>query len=279
MADLAEVEQALVKLISQAAYPNGVDQPSVAGCDIAVFQGWPKFEALSAALDAGHVQISVFPRPDERVTVPVSSTWQTLSIQPPTLTATVEGERVRLGGTVQVPQSVALIVDEDDFVYAVQDADAVQDIAAALAKRIQAKRPASCAGAVISIPNARRLIARVGTMGACIRALRRQHTTFQITVWSKHHDQRDCVAAQIDTALAALCRFRLPDGTTGLLRYHRSVQSDEWQKQRLYRRDLFYEVAYATTQTQETATITVPQLKVSGGPALDRQGPVTVINR
>src|SRR5260363_79102 len=78
---------------------------------------------------------------------------------------------------------------------------------------------------------------------------RRQHTTFQITVWSKHHDQRDCVAAQIVTALAALCRFRLPDGTTGLLRYHRSVQSDEWQKQRLYRRDLFYEVAYATTQT------------------------------
>src|SRR5260363_264571 len=74
MADLAEVEQALVKLISQAAYPNGVDQPSVAGCDIAVFQGWPKFEALSAALDAGHVQISVFPRPDERVTLTVSST-------------------------------------------------------------------------------------------------------------------------------------------------------------------------------------------------------------
>src|SRR5260364_30414 len=85
---LAEVEQALVKLISQAAYPNGVDQPSVAGCDIAVFQGWPKFEALSAALDAGHVQISVFPRPDERVTVPVSSTWQTLSIQPTTTAAT-----------------------------------------------------------------------------------------------------------------------------------------------------------------------------------------------
>src|SRR5260363_389000 len=102
MADLAEVEQALVKLISQAAYPNGVDQPSVAGCDIAVFQGWPKFEALSAALDAGHVQISVFPRPDERGTVPVSSTWQTLSIQPPTLTAPVAGERGRLGGTARV---------------------------------------------------------------------------------------------------------------------------------------------------------------------------------
>src|SRR5260363_181614 len=68
MADLAEVEQALVKHISQAAYPNGVDQPSVAACDIAVFQGWPKLEALSAARDAGHVQISVFPRPEERVT-------------------------------------------------------------------------------------------------------------------------------------------------------------------------------------------------------------------
>src|SRR5260363_94424 len=54
--------------ITQAAYPNGIDQPSITGCDIAVFQGWPKFEALSAALDAGHVQISVFPRPDERVT-------------------------------------------------------------------------------------------------------------------------------------------------------------------------------------------------------------------
>src|SRR5260364_445345 len=68
MADLEEVEQALVKLISQAAYPNGVDQPTVARCDVAVLQGWPKFEARSAALDAGHVQISVFPRPDKRIT-------------------------------------------------------------------------------------------------------------------------------------------------------------------------------------------------------------------
>ncbi len=278
MADLSEVSDALVDAIVQAAYPDGTDKPSVADCGIDVYVGWPEPETLEAKLDAGHVQISVFPRPDERVRLHVSSDWQTLSIHPPTLTATVEGQTVILGGTVCAPQTVALIVDGMDFVYAVQSTDTVPEIAAALTKLIQTKRAASSAGAVISIPDAHRLIARIGTTGTLIRELRRQRTTLQITVWASHHDQRDRVAAAVDTALAALCRLKLPGGATGTLRYCGSIQHDEWQKQRIYRRDLFYEVDYATTQIQETATITVPQLRVSGGPALDKQGPVTIIN-
>lgn len=278
MADVSEVSDALVDVMVQAAYPNGADQPSVAGCGIDVYAGWPEPETLEAKLKAGNGRISVFPRPGERVTIPLSSAWQTLSIHPPSLTATVEGATVVLGGTVRVPQTVALLVDGADFVYAVQASDTLQDIAVALTKQIQVKRPASSAGAVISIPDAHPLIARIGTTGTSIRELRRQQVTFQITVWAKYHEQRDRVAAVVDPALAALCRLNLPDGTTGTLRYRGSVQSDEWQKQRIYRRDLFYDVDYATTQIRETATITVPQLRVSGGPALDKQGPVRTIH-
>src|SRR5260363_296186 len=54
----------------------------------------------------------------------------------------------------------------------------------------------------------------------------------------------------VDGALATLSRLRLPDSTEGIMAYVNSVQDDGWQKQRIYRRDVFYAVNYPTVQTQ-----------------------------
>ncbi len=199
MADVSEVGQALVKIITKVAYPNGIDQPSIAGCDIAVFQGWPEASALAAALDAGRVQISVFPRPDARVT---------------TVTA-----------------------DEDGWYEQSHE----------------------------------------GKTGTGIREIRRQTRTFQLTGWANRHDTRDGVAKVIDGALAATSRLRLADGTEGVMTYVNSVQEDGWQKQRIYRRDLFYAVNYPTVQAQTYAVIRHVQTNVTAGPAFDMQGPVKTV--
>lgn len=199
MADVSEVGQALVNVISQAVYPNGLGQPSVAGCDIAIFQGWPKFEALQAALDTGRVQISVFPRPDERVT---------------TVTA-----------------------DEDGWYEHSHE----------------------------------------NKTGTGIREIRRQTRTFQLTVWANRHDARDCVAKVIDNALATTSRLWFSDGAEGVMTYVNSIQDDGGQKQRIYRRDLFYAVNYPTVQTQTYAVIRHVQMNIAAGPAPDLHGPVRTI--
>ena len=53
------------------------------------------------------------------------------------------------------------------------------------------------------------------------------------------------------------------DGTGARLVYKSSLQSDALQKDRLYRRDLFYTVEYGTTQTEIETQITQEQLNVS----------------
>lgn len=177
MADLTDVGNALVGVVADAAYPNGTGSPSVGGCDIRVFQGWPDPTQLEQDLKSGKVQVSVFPRPGDKVQ------WQGLG----------------------------------DGDWQEQSND--------------------------------------GTQGVAIREVRRQTRTFQITIWANCHDKRDPVASAIDSALAGIYRITLPDGSQGLMSYVSSTQDDDLQKQRIYRRDLFYQVSYATTQTVNAQTI------------------------
>lgn len=68
MADQTDVADALVTISAVAVYPNGTAQPSVAACDIIVYQGWPNPQTLDADLAAGKCHISVFPQPGDTVT-------------------------------------------------------------------------------------------------------------------------------------------------------------------------------------------------------------------
>jgi len=68
MADLTEAGQALVDAIARAAYPGGAGLPSVGGCPILIYQGWPNPQQLETDLRAGKVHVSVFPRPGDKVT-------------------------------------------------------------------------------------------------------------------------------------------------------------------------------------------------------------------
>jgi hypothetical protein len=258
MATCIEVGQALVQRIVAAVYPNGLDQPSVAPGAVRVFQGWPEPQALEQNSKVRAVQVSVFPRAEEQVTVPVSATWEPLQINPPTLTVTVHEDTFTLGGAVSVPQTVIVLVDDFDVAYALQASDTLEHIAQALAKLIQHTRPASAQGPCVTVPGAYRLEARISTGGTRLRTLRMQTQLFQITVWASAFKQREPVAAAIERALAQQFRLPLPDGTVALLRYRHSGQHDEFQHQQIYRRDLFYEVTYALTESASDVTIVAP---------------------
>ncbi|HHW4679810.1 MAG TPA: hypothetical protein ACQGQH_10395, partial [Xylella sp.] len=160
---------------------------------ILIYQGWPNPQQLEADLRAGKVHLSVFPRPDDRVT--------------------------------------SVMAGDGDWQEQSND----------------------------------------GTQGVSIREVRRQTRTFQITVWAHCFDQRDPVARAIDSALAAMPRLMLADGSQGVMTYVNSVHDDSQQKQGLYRRDLFYAVNYPTTQTETTYAI--KEIDASIRPVVDVSDP------
>jgi hypothetical protein len=269
MADLSDVENALVSLIAQALYPNGTGQASAAGgVPCVVYAGWPVPAQLDADLAAGKVHISVFPRAEERNTTRFGQDWQPLTANTPTLTLTVDGQTVTVGGSIPPannPHNVVVMANGKPYVYAVLTTDTLPSIATALAALIAADIVGTvAAGAVITLPSTGRIsAARVGVTGTSAREIRRQERSFQITAWADTPAHRDAVISPVDQALAATKFLTMPDGFLARLIYRNSPISDAMQKTRLYRRDLIYSVEYATTQTETDTQITEEQLGIA----------------
>src|ERR1700744_3522544 len=107
MADTSDVENALKALVIAAVYPNGTSQPSIVAKDLFIERGWPVSAKLDTDLAAGKAHISIFPPEGME---PNTTRWpreeQLLTAPVHTLTATVNGNTITIGGTVAVPQNV-----------------------------------------------------------------------------------------------------------------------------------------------------------------------------
>lgn len=285
MADFAEVADALVSLIATAIYPNGTAQPSIApsAAPVKCFQGWPVPAQLDADLKAPQgggpekINVSVWPTPTERETESVTPEWQTQTPAAPTLTLTLGVNTVTVGGTGGVGQNAALLVDGKPYVYALQQNDTPTSVATALANLVNAVRPASSSGPVITIPPPATISPRVGGQGTLIRKLSMQERLFQVSVWANSPSMRDGTAKIIEPLLKGTTRIALPDGSQGILRYRGSVQNDESQKSQIWRRDLLCAVEFPTTDTTTATQIVVEQTNISaqaGNAAIDSNSPI-----
>lgn len=269
MADLSDVENALVTLIAAALYPNGTDQPPTAGIPVMVYPGWPGAASLDADLAAGRAHVTVFPAAPERNTSRYPRDWQEQALGAATITLTVDGQIVTVGGAMPAPFSthvLELLVNGLPHAYQVQPSDSLASIASALADLLGADVVGiRTAGAVITMPAGARIdAARVGVTGTMIRELRRQERQFLISVWSNTPVNRSAIGSVVDVALAQVDRFTLPDESSARLRYHSTAELDSQQKAGLYRRDFLYSVEYATTQTGNATQVTQVQVDTSG---------------
>jgi hypothetical protein len=124
---------------------------------------------------------------------------------------------------------------------------------------------------VITIPEAKALVARVGGVATASREVRRQERLFQITLWcpSVYGDgspdaARSATVKLIDPILAATDFLALPNGEKGRLRYQRTTLNDALERANCYRRDLFYTVEYPTTQTANAPEIIAVEARYQG---------------
>ena len=267
MADISDVSQALLALAVAAVYPNGTTQPSIAATPIKLYEGWPNPQQLDVDLAAGICHVSIFTRQEEKNTTRYTGEWKPVSINTPTLTLTVNGQTVTVGGVMPSPfiaHNLTIMVNGLPYVYAALSGDTLNSIAAALSALIPG---ASASGAAITMSSTAIInAARVGMTGTAIRNIRQQERRFQISIWADTPTHRSQIASAIDVALADLRFVSLPDGTLGRLIYHGSPVNDSLQNEQIYRRDLIYAVDYSTTQAETETQITNTQLNIASQP-------------
>lgn len=254
MADVSQVGNALADMIAASIYPDGDESEPATGRQTRIFQGWPAPDQLLSDMANGFVNVSIYPRNDEKQLSHLLQDWTELGVQAPTITATVSGSSITIGGVnSQIQQTIAVIIGGNSWVYQVMPDDSVISIATALGAMV---------GGIVSesivTVSGGSITARVGTKGSLIKELRRQSRTFQVTVWAGCFDARDDASIFVDSALAENYRFCLPDGSVAMLRYLISIQDDGKQQAGIYRRDMLYQVEYATTKTILSSTITIP---------------------
>jgi hypothetical protein len=273
MADLTDVQSAIASLIAQTVYPNGTSQPSLTGQQVRIYPGWPQPNALDTDLAAGVVNISIFPKQEERNTTRYPVDQQVTVPAAPTLTATIVGQKVTIGGTVSTPQNVALNVNGTPYVYAVQPTDTLTGIATALANIAGG----TSSGPVITVSGIIKS-ARVGAAATVAAEFKRQEKVFQISVWANAPAVRDALASPIDVALASIEFLTMPDGYAARIRYRSSFQDDALQKENLYRRDLNYTVEWATTQQSSAVQVTTITENLSADLANNSAASTTTFN-
>ncbi len=273
MADISDVENALVNIAAMALYPNGNPQPgqvrapSVTTDSVRIFAGWPKSAQLDADLKAGIVNVSVFPpKGAEKNTTRFPKDWQESIAPVTTVTADVTGNMITIGGTLGGVQYVTVAIGARKvYSYEITSNDDMDSVASNIAALINVDFPATSAGPTITIDTSATVKARVGSTGTSWMELRRQERLFMVSIWAATVEARVRVSRVVDIAFAEIERLTLPDNSSARIIYHGTTENDDAQRVTLYRRDLNFTVEYATSKTKKDFQITSFRQNVQGG--------------
>jgi len=254
MADLSDVTNTLATLATSALYPAGTAQPSVAGVTITTASGWPEPKQLDAILAAGNAMLTVYPvEGTETNTTRFLAQMAPLTAVPAAqLSLTISGNRITVGGGIKAGEAATVSVNYKAVSYAVRAGDTTATVAAALAELIPG---ATASTAVITISGAFDIAATVSVPVAMQSEIARQTRLFMLSAWCPTPAIRDLMVPAVDLNLKCLPRITLPDNTLARLIYRGTLETDYLAKQRIYRRDLRYEVEYVSTTTETDNTV------------------------
>ncbi len=256
MADLSDVTNVLAALTESALYPAGSMYPSISGTLITIVPGWPIPAQLDALIAAGDSMVSLYPMPgmDANTTRFLGDSQVQSSIPAANLTLTVNGNQVTVGGAILANESATLKVNYQPYSYQIKATDTLGSVAAALSTLISGS---TVSGDVITLPSGTFDIQALVSVPVEMQSeIARQTRVFMVTAWCPSPSDRDAICKAMDVYFKQQRRVTMPDNTWARLIYRGTLQTDELQKTRIYRRDLRYEVEYATTMTETDNTVT-----------------------
>ena len=296
MADISDITAYLAQTAANACYPNGTSQPSVAGIDVIIFEGWPIAERLDLDLTGQQLgsggmpaprpggvraNVSVFPMQGTNV-VPPQILDETYVIVPPvfgltaTLAVPVSGTTfsLTLSGT---PGPTEFVTIELDQLYIASATGAsigsiLNTLAAQIASFNSTPNPISgvapaysaiVAGNMLSISGAAYCVPRIGASGTLGRVIHKQRQMIMVTVWAPDHESRTKIAAAIDILIKKHITVKMPDTSTAKICYNRTNLTDEHEPVTCYRRDLIIETEYATLDLFPGTVITAATIEIA----------------
>ena len=259
MADVSDAVNALGAAIGAILYPNGTETyiSSVADIAVTIRAGWPAPQDLTQKIADGEAFVSLYPSKVGKVTTSYSTDWLESARPNATITVAVDeaAGTITFGGAAASIHNIGVLVDGKGYAHPVAVADTGASIASAVCLLIAADRPATVSGSVITVPDARRLVARVGVVGTALKEVRKQVRDISVGIWAPGPTSRDAIAKAIDPVLSDTPFLTMADGTAARLRYHNDITNDFDQRQGIYRRDLIYSVEYATTRQMEASEL------------------------
>lgn len=270
MADITDVEAAIVDIVAAAIYPNGIGQASILPLNKAgiaasatIARGWPLPACLDADMAAGNAQITVYPLGGS-ATPTYQLLDETYTIQPAQVStvATLSGNTVTVAGEPAVGEFLTAIID--DAVIVSQGGATTSDMLAALATEAQGKGypGTSATDTTLTIPAGHSLLIRQGGKGVLGKVIHRQRHSIMVTVWAPSDATRTAAAIAADVALKEHIKITMPDTSQCILRYQRTMSSDQQEKAMIYRRDLIYEAEFATVEQFTGYTVTSTQVSI-----------------
>ena len=265
MADLSDVENALVSGIIDILYPKGIAETSVAGVTCRVYRGWPAPTALNADLAAGVVNVTVFPSTKAEELPDPYFDMAHSHVVFGGLTSTVTGHGFTLGGEARQNQIIGVLVDGMPYIHEILSTDTADIVAASLAALIRRDRDVSLSYATLTVPGARSLQTRVVTKGVVSHGLRRQRREMVISCWCPGPLTRDEVGKAVDAGLARQAFISLADDTKAHLRYASTHVYDQSQSALLYKRDICYKCEYTTISNAMTPVMLFGDIIHNGG--------------
>lgn len=262
MADLSDVTAYLATAAANAIYPNGTSQPSIAAMDCRIFEGWPMPDQLDRDMlgqmlsgtppmpiprPGGAVaNVSVFPMLGTGATV-YQQQDETYVITPVSLgmAISVAGNVITVSGQPNAGEYLTLICD-GAFVFS-QTGASTAALLAAIATAAQVQYPtASSTATTLTVPTGHSLVVRQGGVATLGKVTHRQRQSVMVSVWSPTQAARATLAKAVDGALKQNIKVAMPDTSQALVIYSRTNVLDDRQATAIYRRDLIYDVEYAT---------------------------------
>jgi hypothetical protein len=242
--------------------------------DVLIYEGWPigsqlDLDVSGTMLPPGNPQGAPVPRPNgtranvsifpygDASKAPFQILNQTYVIAEPVLglAVAIDDEQVTLTGTPNPGEIVTIIVD-NQFVYS-SNAPTLAEMLSQLLAAIQVNYPqASLDGNELTIPFQVNIVVRQGGVGTLGRVLHRVCQSIMISVWAADHNTRSVLAEAIDIELQKKIIVTLPDTSQAKIVYEFTRQIDELQNVTIYRRDLVFDVEYATIETFQGTSIT-----------------------
>ena len=132
MADISDVEQALLDTVTVTLYPDGPTQSSLLGMPCRIYRGWPNSATLNSDLSSGIVNITILADNEAgRTTTRYLSEWQIKASTPGTVINT-SGQSIYISGSPIVGDIVGVLINGATYTYRITAGDTTDQVAANL---------------------------------------------------------------------------------------------------------------------------------------------------